>query len=529
MMTMKRLGITFFLKQVFAYQISSFFSSEGNDPTVLADDDAPGDPCTTLPENAVRVGDKFFNLTLFLPETGGQTRYDGSSRIANICTPNLILFGTDHQKLRGGFGLASEFGCDRTGATCAAGSLTNVTTPPEYANGILGFQDGLADGEFLKIGVGSLIRPASGEDGYEYDPNHTYAFKDSEERDHEWVVTTEGYEDRNDMDGLYKTVVLSQSVTTANEEWGYELRTTISTASITATDSDAAIRQTLHIRTELKNIGTRKFATPHYSSNMMSVSGGDPTHTRRWKLLHTVPQVQEREEVENVDITLDQFLEPFGEKLEQYNNVGGRIAPAGQYAYEEFVGNENFGANNSWSGNYSRDEIFLVINSQQQQFTVPDDGGEETPNAAHDLWEYRLLLQRDAVSPRPFQSVVLEANETVSWNRTISFHYQGALGEDATMRVFNGFWYSVNVLLIIASFCACGYSKGKVQARLQLDKIEVSDEGDPFAVILQEEPTRTTLLPLPGSSTGLELAAEESPKSEGASPPPAPEDSTKEL
>jgi len=205
------------------------------------------------------------------------TRYDGGGRV--LYGPDLWRVPHDPNWTESGTGLASEFGYGDDGAKCVVGGddggACGWIADPEgltITNGVLGYEraDVGADGSFLKIGVGKLVKGSCGDcnatDGDDvYRFNSPYVFAE----DPVWIVT----EQNSTIEMTHEAVLDGDD---GRPRYGYRVRKTVRWEEDGSEGDDGntgAAMAVLTVRTELTNLGPDPFVTPWYSHHFFTCDG----------------------------------------------------------------------------------------------------------------------------------------------------------------------------------------------------------------------------------------------------------------
>lgn len=346
------------------------------------------------------LGNKYFNITVFLPPESpmqaayyNSTRFSWDSQIANFCIGPHVLFGDmvwpqrcatgeaclhNPNTPRAGVGLAAEFGCNDQGELCPSGSLNY---PAGAMNGVLGYSEAGAGEPFLKIGVGKLKKA---DDSSDYDPDYPYEFYEFPQWRYEKVSSEE--------------VKMSQEMSLEDGRWGYVLNTTIKVYPFNFT---------VRVITTLQNSGNETFHTPHYYHNLLSVDRAPIVAGKDgWNLTRMVPDSSSSVQSESVNYY---FWREFGRM------VLIRDIPEDEVLKVNFNGAVNKDASSLWGAVNS----MLVIDSST---TLVD---AERASTTQNLYDFRVEVTRNTISPMPFQMLELAPGELATLHRDVNLTLEG--------------------------------------------------------------------------------------------------------
>jgi len=267
-------------------------------------------------------------------------------------------------------GLAEEFGCGDSGALCAAGPLNYDAGA---FNGVLGYEEAKPGDSFLKIGVGKLIKPSDAM----YSPFITYNFSEYPA----WEI-----------ESTENSINMRLTASTDDGQWCFRRSTSVRVFEDNQVIMDSYVY----------NCGNKEFSTPHYSHNFLSFDR-QPIGAA-WKVT-MVPNHAAILEPGAGDWSKpmgDYFTTGFGGTFMAMQEV-----PEGDKLKCDFVGAMNKHAANQWSAVYEDDTSSLTIESKQE--------GQNS-----DLYAYNFYVERETLSPEPFQFITVAPAESAHWIRTLS-------------------------------------------------------------------------------------------------------------
>ena len=317
------------------------------------------------------------------------TRFDWGTMLGNVRFASHIVLDDNYWKAsrpspqtphdptwtESGLGLASEWGCGDDGAHCGEGW---GAYPEGATNGILGYEEAVAGGAFLKIGVGKLIKGSCvamhwAQACNSSDPDDIYHFGSP------YVFAEPPQWNVSQSAAGEATMTHAASVGT---RWGYYLRRTV-----------RLVGNQLTVDTFVQNTGTERFAAPYYAHNFLSIDR-QPVGPG-WKLsLDDLP-----------DITsgTDRFT-PLADFFDARGSQLTAVAPINNTVLHKFGGALDVGSGSQ--GRFTATAHGVSI-SKQLDGPLP-------------LYQYNLYAEETTLSPEPSQLVRLDGGQSVLLSASVT-------------------------------------------------------------------------------------------------------------
>jgi hypothetical protein len=379
------------------------------------------------------------SATVFLPARAdaapdaqhyyGSSRFDWSSMIGELTTSDGHVLAADNfwraphdpAWTESGIGLAGEFGCGDDGSACGPGwGAYDGAGGVPLTNGVLGYDEAVAGGSFLKIGVGALRKGScagcdatSASDRYRF--NSPYAF----DRTPEWTVTRRGPGEVR----LESNASLPAAAGHAAPKWGYALARTVALTDGPARSPLSRSVGGLLVETwELTNTGSEAFATPYYSHNFFALDAAhiaagwtlqvDGLHAERYtdgdaswaKPLGSYARARPSASGLSDTLEWEREVRPAEKLKANFEGAACAFAPPGDFRL-------------SYDGG-----AFSVRSTQCLQ---PPQLQAEAAACATEccqprLYAFNLYAEATTLSPEPIVRVELQPKQTAVWTRTLA-------------------------------------------------------------------------------------------------------------
>eukprot|EP00434_Breviolum_minutum_P014825 symbB.v1.2.013072.t2/scaffold918.1/size152295/3 len=284
-------------------------------------------------------------------------------------------------------GLASEFGCGSDGPDCPPG--WGLHEDQTASNGLLGYKEAGLGEPFLKIGVGKLKKGSCDwtwnghtcETDTNYHFNSRYQFVEAPV----WTVTHPS----NDALDLEHSASLGP--------WGYRLHRHLK-----------VIGNTLVVRSELTNIGSKAFSTVQYTHNFLAFNGHLIGAPLTLQFGQDLSSYHEPGYEQGWSVPLDvhfAYTAPNRWTLAENLPQG---AVARQSILTQFEGARNLNASGGYIASLGNTAVASVLS-----------------NGKKPLYGYKFFAQASAACPEPLQQISLAPAQTTHWEQRLAFSLQG--------------------------------------------------------------------------------------------------------